>query len=259
MTVPHAGLQTPADSGRCSNTASAPEAGSLAEKAKTSQIADSNARMGLESPSAAWDYARILATQRCVAAASRRRIKLIYALRDLALTRIGSNLVLPQYLRCLECGATEGPNIDLLHAPSCRAGRALAIVEEIEDFDSNSTRKETAQVPEAAGAGDGKRPLGLFGEPWEYRIDEVLQTLTIYDGEGTAIAPLSKCDRESIDWAARIVDCVNSCAGMEDTLAQCNAIAELLSQLREALSQRPDQVHQLLAALVFDIFANLFV
>lgn len=146
--------------------------------------------------------------------------RLLYASRDLAESRLlegGANAL--SWVACVECGEF-GPRGDTdFHGEHCKAGRTLGIIAALIAAPapaSNPIRKEAAQGQEGARAGDGKRSRGDFGEPWERRIDDVLQTLSIYDNEGTLITGLPKCNQESLDWANRIVACVNSCAGMED-------------------------------------------
>ena len=92
-------------------------------------------------------------------------IKLLFAAKNLAASRVIASWPRPKFPYCLECGAGGAPHIDLRHASSCRTGRVLSAIAGLEAqvLDSNSTRKETAHI-EQGRAGVGDRSRGDWGQ-----------------------------------------------------------------------------------------------
>jgi hypothetical protein len=82
--------------------------------------------------------------------------QLLFAARDLANYCMGAGRERTQGV-CVECGAgADG----LGHAPGCRTGRVLGLIDELLEF--NPTEKEAAPEGDEQGhAGDGIRPRGL--------------------------------------------------------------------------------------------------
>lgn len=247
MTDPHAGLQTPADSGRGPNAASATQVAEPIQRGAQAISADplhnSVVGSGPDSIGASGPVRELCSghTSRwpeglaALRGSLERRdgllTQLLFAAQQHAAGFIHHRAETPNVkgiFRCEECRrfATDGDALD--HEDHCKAGRVLALLSQLqalgslqsaaalEDLDFNPDRKEAARIQEADRAGQGKSPRGLFGEPWDYRLDDVLQTVTIYDCEGTQIVQWPVFNQEIIDWAARTIDCVNSCAGMDD-------------------------------------------
>ncbi len=136
-----------------------------------------------------------------------------------------------------------------------RVLRLIADLEAHREFELNSLRKEAASASEEGGApatGFARAPrhsdrtaadaLGLrafldedtlrlgelspqrhgpvagdpdFGEPWCYKVDDTIEDISIYDREGSFIFGFGKADREAMEWAERIIGCVNSAANTE--------------------------------------------
>jgi hypothetical protein len=155
---------------------------------------------------------------------------LIVQARKLALSRL-SLLKLDvadrgdgQLWSCIECKRSAWRETPIIHRRGCPVGKMVGILDDLfeaaaDRVPTTSLGKETApaglQAADAAEEGaDGTASDSIsdYGEPWQYRVDTVLQVTNIYDREGTLIASLNKSDREAMEWAARIVDCVNQCA-----------------------------------------------
>ena len=164
-----------------------------------------------------------------------RLAELLFAARNLAkaqLVRLSSNLESPLRL-CVVCNERFIAHLPF-HRSTCLAGRVLGLIEELEKLEPTLNRKEAAQEPEDGRAGGWKHPRDSFGEPWEYRLDDVLQTVTMYDREGTRLIEWPRANREVLDWAARIRDCVNSYAELEGSFAgsKGDSVAMLIDACR---------------------------
>jgi hypothetical protein len=117
---------------------------------------------------------------------------------------------------CGECGErqqSEGSCV--VHSASCWTGRVRDLVAELQDANDlqpTNPRKEAAPAEAESRAEAGIPLCGDFGEPWTWAYEPVFGDTRIFDREGTVIAAIAKQDRESAEWASRIVDCVNTLA-----------------------------------------------
>jgi hypothetical protein len=158
--------------------------------------------------------------------------QLIFAARDLAhhtISHIEVDVGEPHSAilwTCRECKRSAFRVAPIQHRDRCRVGRVLRLLEQLCALDIStliSDEKEVApageigdRAPGVAGAGMRPRAQALYGEPWSYSIDGVLEETKILDREGTLIASIDKADLEAREWAARIMCCVNTLAGVPD-------------------------------------------
>jgi len=131
--------------------------------------------------------------------------QLIFAAKDLA----QSLTTRQQEPWCLSCG-------DMLsrHYPGCRVARVLGLLGDLENLEIN--RKETAPDEGRGCVGFGRSSRGPLGEPWQYRVDQVLQITNIYDCDGALLVSIDRADTSAATLAGRIVDCVNSSVETEE-------------------------------------------
>jgi len=158
-------------------------------------------------------------------------LRLIVGARDLAYKQQTLRHGFPGVeLRCAEClmvaPATGGA---IPHTQSCVTGGVLAVIAELEAdlaLDSQIAKgKETAPTGESVGTGsatDGKPSQSGFGEPWSYRIDQLSEAVLVLDVDHNWVLKVLGMGARSQNVAARIVDCVNSQAGV-DLLAKAGA------------------------------------
>jgi hypothetical protein len=223
MTDPHAGLQTPADSSRGSNAASATQlAEPISSGAQAIPADNQHLTVQRSKPYMGNGLDLVDEMEEHLAGIERLRVRklieLLFASQDLVRSLVYQRPGTPNIkgsTRCGHCHAGVEEGTVLEHYAGCKVGRVASLIGALQGLELNSKGKETAQTAEGDRADDGKHPRGLFGEPWEYCIDEILQRVTLYDYEGALIVSWPKCDREAIEQASRIVDCINSSSGME--------------------------------------------
>jgi hypothetical protein len=128
----------------------------------------------------------------------------------------------PIFQHCRECGVGSIERNVIPHLPYCNTGRALALIAELKELQSNPTEKEAASIEEAR-AGDGMRPRGNFGEPWRvHGFDPRRERVFLGAGEGiaTQVLEISGTFPNALDYARRAVACVNACAHLDESELQ---------------------------------------
>jgi hypothetical protein len=167
---------------------------------------------------------------------------LLFAARDLAMLKIvpapwnasaaGVQVHCEDQILCLEC-LMAGHEGALKHTASCRTGRVMGLIEQLTAAPAGQALPEDAQVRKenargegedssAARTGAGTLPHGepfIFSEPWS-SMSTPGDCGVVRDADGANVLLLkSSC------LAARLVACVNYCAGVA-TLDLVNATAD---------------------------------
>jgi hypothetical protein len=142
-------------------------------------------------------------------------LKLAFAAKNLAERNVAVSFM-GFIVSCGECGGHQQlKSAPIVHLASCWTGRVLDLLAELQatnELQSTNARKEAAPAEPGDRAEAGIPSCGDFGEPWTWAYEPVFGDTRIFDREGTVIAAIAKQDRESAEWASRIVDCVNTLA-----------------------------------------------
>lgn len=128
-------------------------------------------------------------------------VDVLFGARDLAEDQIGTCEGFP---RCGECEGVGPDDGNVFHAPECTVGRVLAALAALAALGFN-VRRNLDGAPTRAEI-TAEETCTVLGEPWTFSV-KPFGGVALFDCQNEMLSSVA-----TVEIAARITDCVNSCA-----------------------------------------------